>query len=450
MQSANSTISRILTALTLVILFNINGLSQENSPYSRYGLGDLVNHSSILNRGMGGISIGYASNRYLNTDNPASYSHLGFNLGKGNGNLISYEVAAEYNSRTLVQKTPIGKYNAKNLLFNYMQLGMQVGKKGTWGFAAGLQPYSRENYKIVTNKRISSVDSTQTIFDGNGGSYKGFIGTGYKIKNFSFGINTGYLFGKKDVSTNLRLINDTVDYYESSSNTKTSYGNVYLQTGLLYDINLKKNQTLRLGFTYELQDKLKANQDIERVVYETDNSIANGGPDSIFVKKDIAGTIVFPSSIGFGLTYEKEDEKTGSSFLAGADFTSTSWKDYRFYGQQDQLQNSWAVKTGLQWVPSRAAKGYWNSVTYRAGFNYGTDYVKVGNNSLSVYSFTVGLGLPVPTSNRIDKTLLQPAVNLFLEIGKRGTTQVNLRENFVKVGLSVSLADIWFRRYKYD
>jgi hypothetical protein len=450
MQSANSTISRILTALTLVILFNINGLSQENSPYSRYGLGDLVNHSSILNRGMGGISIGYANNRFLNTDNPASYAHLGFNLGKGNGNLITYEVGAEYNSKTLIQKTPIGKYNSKNLLFNYMQIGMQVGKKGNWGFAAGLQPYTRESYKIVSNSRISNVDSVQTVYDGSGGSYKGFIGTGYKVKNFTFGINTGYLFGKKDVSTNLRLINDSVAYYESSSNTKTSYGNVYLQTGLLYDITVKKNQVLRLGATYELQDKLRANQDIERLVYDTDNNSPNGGVDSIFVKKDVAGTIIFPSTIGFGLTYEKLDEKTGAEFLAGADFSSTAWKSYRFYGQPDQLQNSWAVKTGLQWTPSRSTKGYWNSVTYRTGFNYGKDYVKVGANSLPVYSFTLGLGLPVPTNSRIDKTALQPAVNLFLEVGKRGNTQVNLRENFVKVGLSVSLADIWFRRYKYD
>ena len=44
-----------LLSLSLVISLQ----AQENSPYSRYGLGDLLPSQSILNRGMGGISAGY-------------------------------------------------------------------------------------------------------------------------------------------------------------------------------------------------------------------------------------------------------------------------------------------------------------------------------------------------------------------------------------------------------
>ena len=35
-------------------------MSQENSPYSRYGIGNLVPSGNIVNRAMGGISAGYS------------------------------------------------------------------------------------------------------------------------------------------------------------------------------------------------------------------------------------------------------------------------------------------------------------------------------------------------------------------------------------------------------
>jgi hypothetical protein len=449
MQLANSTTHKILSIFILSILLQINVNAQLNSPYSRYGIGDLMNHSNVLNRGMGGISIGFTSDRFINSDNPASYSSLGFHekdISKGNGNLINFEVGSEFVSETLNQKNPIAKYNSKNLLFNYMQLGLQVGKKGNWGFNLALQPVANENYKILSNKRITGIDSAATVYEGSGGSYKALIGTGYKYKNFSFGINTGYVFGKKNTSTNLRLFNDTVEYYESSSNTKTSYGNIFLHTGILYDYKLSNKKTLRFGLTYELQNKVKANQDIERLIYDTDNgSNPNAGLDSIFVKNNIAGTIILPSTFAIGVTYEESN-----SLTLGADFSTTAWSNYRFYGATDQVKNSWILKTGLQYTPSKNSKSYWNNVTYRTGLNYGTDYITASGKSMPVYTASFGLGLPIVNSKRTDNTPVQPVVNLALELGKRGNNTINLSENFVKISLGVSLSDIWFFRRKFD
>ncbi len=450
MQLVNSTISKIVIFLLLSISLHINVNAQLNSPYSRYGIGDLTNHSNILNRGMGGISIGFSSERFINSDNPASYSALGFHdkdVSNGNGNLINFEIGSEFVSQTLNQKNPIAKYNSKNLLFNYMQLGFQVGKKGNWGFNLALQPIANENYKILNTKYIAGVDSATTIYEGTGGTYKALIGTGYKYKNFSIGLNTGYLFGKKNTSTNLLLFNDTVDYYESSSNTKTSYGKLFLHTGLLYDFKLGKKNNLRLGLTYELQNKLKASQDIERLVYDTDNSSnPYAGLDSIFVQKDIKGTIVLPSTFAIGITYEQSN-----SLLIGADFSTTAWNNYKFYGSPDQVKNSWVFKSGIQWKPTdKNSKSYWNNVTYRTGFNYGMDYIAASGKIIPVYTATFGFGLPIKNNARTDNSPVQPVVNLALELGKRGNNTINLRENFVKVSLGVSLTDIWFFRRKFD
>jgi hypothetical protein len=451
MQLANSTIYKFLGCSFLILALNINILAQDNSPYSRYGIGDLVNYSSILSRGMGSASIAFGSERFINITNPASYSYLGFNAGKGNGNLISFEVGSEFSSRTLNQGNPVGKYNSKNLLFNYMQLGMQVGKNGNWGVTFGLIPIARENYKIENTKRIPNIDSALTVFEGSGGTYRAMIGTGYRKKQFSFGINTGYTFGKKEVTTNRKLLNDSIQYYETATNTKTSYGNIFLQTGLLYNFVINKTKTLQFGATYELQTKLKAKQDVERLVYDNDNlNNPAAGIDSIFVQKEVAGTIVMPATIGFGVNYKKIDTLKNSELMLAADFTTTNWNNYRFYGQKDQVKTNWAIKTGFEWLPAKLSNRYWSTVHYRGGFNYGNDYITAAGKTMPVYALTFGLGLPIPTSARVDKSIIQPVINLAIEAGKRGDKSINLRENFVKVSLSVSLADIWFFRRKFD
>jgi hypothetical protein len=450
MQSANATINKSLGLFTFFIILNINSFSQDNSAYSRYGIGDLVNHSNILSRGMGGLNAGFGSKRFINPDNPASYSMLdpdfGIDLGQGNGKLISFELGTEFSSKTIQQQNPAGKFNTKNLIFNYMQLGMQVGKKNNWGFNLALLPIANVSYKIENFKRISNVDSAQTIYDGSGGTYKAMVGTGYRYKNLSFGINTGYLFGKKNISSNLHLINDSVQYYESSSNVKTNYGNIFFQTGILYDFKISKTKTLRFGANYELQNKLRASQDLEKLVYDNDNpNSPNSGVDSIFIKKDLKGEIIYPATMGFGFTYENSN-----SLLFGVDFVSTAWDKYRFYGQTDQVKNNWMVKTGLQWMPAKISKSYWSTVTYRTGFNYGNDYISVSGKNLPVYTLCFGIGLPVSNSAKLFKNNLQPVINLALEAGKRGNKDVNLRENFVKLALSVSLSDLWFFRRKFD
>ena len=48
--------------------------SQDNSPYSRYGIGDLVPNTHISTRAMGGISAAYNDAYSINFNNPASYS----------------------------------------------------------------------------------------------------------------------------------------------------------------------------------------------------------------------------------------------------------------------------------------------------------------------------------------------------------------------------------------
>src|SRR5215510_7376888 len=60
----------------LLIAFFLPAFSQDNSPYSRYGIGDLVSPSNVAGRAMGGIAAGYIDpyGFSVNYANPASFS----------------------------------------------------------------------------------------------------------------------------------------------------------------------------------------------------------------------------------------------------------------------------------------------------------------------------------------------------------------------------------------
>ena len=74
-------------------------IAQENSPYSRYGVGNLVPAGNILNRGMGGISAGYTDPATINSINPATYSNLVYS---------TLDVGVEYDGRVIKSQNPLG------------------------------------------------------------------------------------------------------------------------------------------------------------------------------------------------------------------------------------------------------------------------------------------------------------------------------------------------------
>ena len=76
MHLARQTITKILPVLIAAFGLQQAVFAQENSPQSRYGLGDIVPKANIVSRGMGGIAAGYSDYQSVNFINPASYSNL--------------------------------------------------------------------------------------------------------------------------------------------------------------------------------------------------------------------------------------------------------------------------------------------------------------------------------------------------------------------------------------
>ena len=86
----------------------------------------------------------------------------------------------------------------------------------------------------------------------------------------------------------------------------------------------------------------------------------------------------------------------GSGWLFGIDYITGKWSEYRFYGQQDSVQDSHTVNFGAQLTPSPRSN-YFSNVTYRFGFFTGRDYIKV-KGDLPLFGASFGVALPVRTS----------------------------------------------------
>lgn len=410
----------------------------ENSPYSRYGLGDVVPGQNMLTRGMGGVSAAYYDFNTINFINPASYGRL---------QATTLDLGFEMINRTLRADNPARKYSSYSPNISYIQLAFPLKKGGGWGLNLGLRPITRINYKIGQGERLnlgipSDTFDISTLYEGNGGSYEAHIGTGVAItRDLTIGVNFGYTFGSKDYSTRKAILDTLAYYYKSNHETKTNFGGAMLNAGIQYTARLDKKNWLRFGAYGNLEAKYNGHQDIIRETFEYNSTSGAPQPiDSVYTEKDVKGDINYPASFGAGIIYDRLGK-----WQIGVDYAQQQWSNYRFYGAKDSVQNSWQMKIGAQITPG-GGKSYWNFVSYRAGFQFGQDYIKV-DGDLPTWTLSAGIGLPM---RKPAYTNQFSVINTVFEFGKRGNNKNLVRESFFRIGIGLSLSDIWFTKYKYD
>ena len=452
MHSANSTTATIkrISGLFIAVLLSLYSFAQENSPYSRYGIGDLAPNRNVLNRGMGGISAAYSdiASPSINLSNPASL-----------GSLINtiYDLGGDIDIRNLKSNTSPQKFKSVNTIISYLQVGFPItprrmaAKGNSWGVSFGLRPVTRVNYKIEENKRLPNVDSVKTLYEGNGGLSQANISTGIKIKNFSFGASSGYAFGTKEFSTKITPVNDTVLYYKSNSANQTRFGGLFVNLGAQYDIKMKRNAVLRLGAYANLEQHLHANRDLvnETFTYGSDGGIA--GIDTITYTRGAKGTLNVPATYSAGFTY------TNDHWLFGADIDFAKWETYSLYGEKDAaVQNNYTFRAGAQYFAATdktPASKYWSFVKYRTGFYYGNDYIKI-NKERPDYGVTFGAGFPLTSLRRNAFAFYREGLvvlNTGFEIGARGNKQSqSIRETTTRFSIGLSMNARWFQKVKYN
>ena len=95
--------------------------AQDNSPYSRYGLGNLMALSNTASRGMGGISAAYLDYTGINFSNPASYAAFLSAKERRTNKLESgraiLDVGINITNRSLIAPNTPNRFTSSDLLF---------------------------------------------------------------------------------------------------------------------------------------------------------------------------------------------------------------------------------------------------------------------------------------------------------------------------------------------
>lgn len=424
---------RLLKNLSLTIVFfmlTFSGIAQIaiNSPYSRFGVGDLNMRKNAYQFSMGGIAMGVTSNRYINPYNPASnysFDSLSFIFS---GGLIGSQASL---------KTDELNNTTNYASLGYLLFGFPINK---WlKTTIGLTPYSNVGYDIVAREVINDVGSTEFQYQGNGGLNEFYGNASVELfKNFAIGAKMSYMFGKSDLARTL-FFPDSVGYLNTKVNNYIEVGDLYFEYGVQYHRQVSKKLKLGLGAVYAPAQNINATENyLARSFFPTSLGIESFR-DTISSRIGNKGNIRIPDKYGIGFTLSH-----GQSWMVGADYTWQNWSNFEAFGRNDSLQNSMQVSLGGEFTPSSSiTSNYWQRVKYRLGFRYNQSYLEIRDNRINEFGISFGMGMPIPRS--------LSTFNFGLEIGRKGTTADGLiQNNYFRVTVGISVWERWFVKNKYN
>ena len=413
----------LFSALFIMGAVAANAQSSTNSPYTRYGLGELSDQAFAHNAAMGGIGYALRSSEQINVMNPASYSavdSLSFMFDIGMGLKSSNYQENGY------------KTNAKNASFDY--LAMQFRLHPRVGFAVGFTPYSNVGYKFSRTSDIENSDDVTltNTFYGDGGLQQIFGGIGFKIlDNLSIGANVGYLYGEIDYQTLATLSN--------GGDQTTTYNNISINSyianfGLQYTQKLSKTDKVTLGLVYGLGHDLKST--------ETKGIQVTGGSSySELTEETIKDSYGIPSTFGAGLTWQHKQNLT-----VGADYTLQQFENVKYDNSTDFYKNRTRIGAGIEYMPSLYGRNYLSRIRYRAGAYYSSSYMKLPEyDGPKEWGVSAGFGLPLHLFQR--NTVLS-ITGQYVRV--LPSVKGMLSENRFVLKLGLTFNEHWFMKWRVN
>lgn len=422
----------ILVIATIMVSGLLQAQSNINSPYSRFGLGEL--HGNNVNaqiRGMGGISIGMGDHTMINPSNPASYAFL-------DSTAITLEAGLVGNYVSLKTDQFTESYNDATL--SYILLGFPINK--WWKTSLGILPFSKIGYNIDVTIDMSQYDIANILneMEGEGGINKVYWGNAFKIgKNFRAGINAAYLFGNGSRNSTVLFL-DSLNVYGTKVESSIRAADFVFDYGLQYDFHLENKNTLTLGFTYANKFNVNATKKyLSKTIEGGYYDIVEETVDTIEFKADEKGSFVLPAKYGFGAVYSKPGK-----WLLGFDVEFQEWSKFESFGVADSLNNTLRLALGGQFIPDHTSiSSLFKRMTYRAGARYETSYLSLNGHQINEFGMSFGVSFPMKKSNT--------TIDLGIEIGQRGTSKDKLiQENFFNINFGVSIQEHWFYKRKYN
>lgn len=406
---------------------SVDPTSTVNSPYTRYGLGDLSEQVFANNAAMGGVGYALRTSEHINPMNPASYTAV---------DSLSFMFDAGMSLKSSNFQEGKYKSNAKNSSFDYLMMQFRLHPR--LGFALGYTPFSTVGYNFSRSKEIEGSDgvSISNTFFGDGNTQQIFGGLGFKIlDNLSVGVNFAYLYGKLNYSTTASLDNggdQTINYQKLSvSSYKADFGLQYTQ-----DIN--KSNTLTLGLVYGMGHKLNCTYTTGTQV--TDNSSYVQTDQDI--KRDGFG---IPHTFGAGLSWNHAKKLT-----VEADYSLQKWANVKYDDKTNMYNNRSKVALGAEYLPNAIGRSYLSRIKYRVGAYYTSPYLKVpyGNsmtNGPKEYGVSAGFGFPLNLNMR---NSMLSITGQYIHVSPSVSGMLSENRFVIKLGLTFN--ERWFMKWRVN
>ncbi len=409
----------LLLLYTIVFLTTVTADENGGSGYSRFGVGDILYFSTARAMGMGGASIAVLSPSSIDRMNPAAWGSL---------NRTRFTIGAMYEGYSTTDD--IHSAYLSKTRFNGFMVAVPLSVEHGLVFGAGISPYSRVNYNIVTPLTQSGLDYTVQYL-GEGGLSQAQAGLSAKLGNdFFFGSKFNYYFGTIRHTINQTFTSTTYTTAQAYNSTQlngigATFGTVY--TGLRNLFNMSEQNALNVGFVVSTTSYLTTHE--ERI--QTYNLTAVTSHDTLSLPD---GTMRIPFSVGAGLSYLSD------KFIIAGDVSYQHWNQFTVDGSaQDEIRDSYRFSAGTEILPKReAAAPFTQRVAYRFGMYYDESYYLIKDQPINELGITCGFGLPILGDTRL---------GIAAEYGFRGTTNLGLqKDRILRISFTFSVSELWFIR----
>lgn len=415
--------------------------SGTNSPYSRYGWGQLSSEAGGFNRGMAGLAMGVRDINIINRQNPAAYSEL---------DSLTFLFDAGISLQNDRMKNGGDTKNVQNSAVDYLAAAFRFSKG--LGFSLGLRPYSIVGYDFSSTQTMEDVDgygskTTTSGYVGDGGLHLIYAGIGWNpIGHVSVGANANYIWGDYNHTSSVTYSDNTIRsltrYYKGRLNAVT------FDFGLQYEQMIGKKDMLTIGAVYGLGRKV--NQRATFINMQSNASTSTITADTV----NVGDAYELPSSFGVGFTWNHENRLT-----LGFDYVCQMWKDCRFpelVSTGDNTDYAVAKKTfmdrqrfvvGVEYMPNPRGIKVRDHIKYRAGFAYQTPYTKVnGKDGANSYLVTLGAAFPI-----VNKYTARSVLNVSAEWEHCSSKALRaVKEDYLRLCVGITFNAEWFNKWKVE
>lgn len=406
-----------------------------NTPYSRYGIGEInENSGSIRSMGMAGSGVSAGNSYQANLTNPA---------------LLYYNSITNFDISGAGQIKNVESRNASQLdgngnLYN-LSLIVPVSKR--WSSGIGVRPFSTINYEVSATSDVEGNPQASILrnYVGEGGLTEAYFAHGVKLfGGLTLGGSASFLFGNTTTESTSTVQDPQQAGSDQVSVTqidRTSYSDFVYTAGINYRQKLNDKLFISGGGTYTFEANLDAERDI---TYErrSANDALLGLPTAD--EDTVSGSLRLPSNWRAGLSIDN-----GTSLTIAADFAAYEWSKFRdFNGRNDGLKDSYRASVGAEYTPdATAVSDYFKRITYRGGLYYNDTQYSLNGEDIKDMGVTAGFTLPVGRGTFTDMYQL----NVALGYGRRGTTDRGLiKEDYFQFGLGFVINSRWFLKRRLD